>query len=296
MERNKFAEFLTAVAIIALIAVAIGYPIFEGHSTAKEKGGAEIIITTDFGSNLVLEKRISSGKSVMESLKSVASVRTAYGGKFVVAIDNISSNMQKSEDWFYYVNGILSNVGASEYVIHKGDVIRWDYHYWGNNMPVSAEIMDFPSMLTNGYDGKVFPTVVAYEYNYKAEANNILKFLHKQNITATKLEISMLNNSMKRTDNLILIGTDDPVLNYLFSSYKNLGLKYRISGSSVVDWNGNKSSGAFAEAVQSPFNPKGTMACENVVIIISGNENIGNIVTKLQSPDSFWLYSGESNE
>ena len=53
-----------------------------------------------------------------------------YGwGMFVEAIGNLTNG--KDTSWFLYINGISSEVGASDYQVKPNDLIEWRYHeYW----------------------------------------------------------------------------------------------------------------------------------------------------------------------
>ncbi len=297
MNRAPAGELATAVIIVILIAVAAFYlyqPTGESGNAPTGPAQTEIIISRDFGSQTILVRNITPGQSVMDALQSVAKVKTAYGGGFVVSIDNISSDPGNNLAWFYYVNGFLANVGATHYIIHRGDVIRWDFHYWGNSMLLSAELADFPAMLQHGYSGIVKRTIIGYENAYEKSAENLYGWLKKMNVNATMVSVVNITEEEKKNDNLILIGNHSAIITELFSNYKKLGLKYRVEGGTVKDWNGQTLHGEFAEAVQSPFNPKGTQACENMVIIISGTGNPDAVVHELISGkvDSFWIFKG----
>jgi len=70
----------------------------------------------------------------MDILAENFDVRTSYGGGFVESINgfksSIDSNGQGGIGWIYYVNEKEASVGAVDYLINKGDKIRWDLHKW----------------------------------------------------------------------------------------------------------------------------------------------------------------------
>jgi len=71
-------------------------------------------VTRNFKESVVKDKRFKSDRgSVMSILKENAKVETAYGGGFVASINSVSQD--KDSSWFYYVNGILGQVGALNY-------------------------------------------------------------------------------------------------------------------------------------------------------------------------------------
>lgn len=53
-----------------------------------------------------------------------------YGwGMFVEGIGNL---IQDGRDnfWFFYINGKISEVGSSDYIVRPNDLIEWRYHEW----------------------------------------------------------------------------------------------------------------------------------------------------------------------
>ena len=51
-------------------------------------------------------------------------VKVRYGGRFVQSIDGLEGGgAGGSVDWFYFVNGFESDVGAAEYSLSPGDVV-----------------------------------------------------------------------------------------------------------------------------------------------------------------------------
>ena len=65
-----------------------------------------------------------------------ADITTRYGGGFVQSIDGLAGGERggRRYDWFFYVNGIESPVGAAEVRVHGGDRIWWDYRDWTDAM------------------------------------------------------------------------------------------------------------------------------------------------------------------
>ena len=55
-------------------------------------------------------------------------------GSFVDGINGLISKgtglTGERLDWFYFVNGIFSDVGALDYFPEPGDVVWWDYRPW----------------------------------------------------------------------------------------------------------------------------------------------------------------------
>ena len=89
-------------------------------------------------------------------------VKTRYGGGFVQAIDGLAGGHEggRPVDWFIYVNGVESEVGAADVQLHDGDRIWWDRHDWGATPHIPAVVGSFPEPFAHGADGKRYPVVL----------------------------------------------------------------------------------------------------------------------------------------
>jgi hypothetical protein len=63
----------------------------------------------------------------------------------------------RSFDWFFYVNGIESSIGAAEVRVYGGDRVWWDYRDWTAAMRVPAVVGSWPEPFAHGSEGKRFP-------------------------------------------------------------------------------------------------------------------------------------------
>jgi hypothetical protein len=63
-------------------------------------------------------------------------------------------------DWFFFVNGVESEVGAAEYELSPGDRVQWDFRDWGTAMRVPAIVGAFPEPFLNGINGRRRPVRV----------------------------------------------------------------------------------------------------------------------------------------
>ena len=74
-----------------------------------------------------------------------ADITTRYGGGFVQSIDGLAGVERRTTlDWFFYVNGIESPVGAADVQVQGGDRIWWDYRDWTAAMSVPAVVGSWP--------------------------------------------------------------------------------------------------------------------------------------------------------
>ncbi len=138
-----------------------------GGSPEIETGQVTLFVTKDFGKRSIYKQQIEldSKKSVMEILNEHLDIKTAYGGGFVNSINGLESGYtnnknQERIDWFYFINGIMTNIGAVEYFPSDGDVIWWDYHPWGNISFSPAVTGAFPQPFLNGYQDKNDGTLI----------------------------------------------------------------------------------------------------------------------------------------
>jgi Domain of unknown function (DUF4430) len=157
MTRSRGAAAATALACVAAVA---GCGFGEG---ASSEGTAQLTVTRDYGSERLVEGTVDdppASETVLRFLDREAGITTRYGGGFVESIDGVegSASGDRSWDWFYYVNGIESSVGAADARVYGGDRVWWDYREWTAAMRVPAVVGSWPEPFAHGSEGKRFPT------------------------------------------------------------------------------------------------------------------------------------------
>jgi hypothetical protein len=163
--RRRLAAASTAVAI-ALLATAVAIAAAGcGLGPGDPVGDVELRVTRDYGASTMLDRAVgdvSESDTVMRVLEGGADVSTRYGGGFVQSIDGLEAEERfgRSEDWFFYVNGVESTVGAADYPLRGGEAVWWDYHDWSEAMRVPAVVGAWPQPFLDGYDGRRRPVVV----------------------------------------------------------------------------------------------------------------------------------------
>jgi hypothetical protein len=150
-----------AVALLAAALAAAGCGIGPGDSV----GRVSLTVTRDFGAARLLGSRDDEAResdTVMRLLDRHAAVSTRYGGGFVQAINGVSETTRsgRAYDWFFYVNGVESPVGAAEFTLHDGDAVWWDYRDWSVAERVPAVVGSWPQPFRDGYEGKRRAVVV----------------------------------------------------------------------------------------------------------------------------------------
>lgn len=136
-----------------------------GLGAGKSDTGARVLVTRDFGTRQLgarIAQDLPSSETVMRLLQRSFDVKTRYGGGFVQSIDGLAGGREggRPVDWFFYVNGIESEVGSADAQLHDGDRIWWDRHDWGATPHVPAVVGSFPEPFAHGADGKRYPVVL----------------------------------------------------------------------------------------------------------------------------------------
>ncbi len=148
-----------ASALAALLATA-GCGLGAGAGV----GEVELTVTREFGAVPMLQRSLRANESdtVMRVLEGNAEISTRYGGGFVHAIEGVeeAERVGHPYDWFFYVDGVESPVGAAEYALEGGERIWWDYRDWLAVNHVPAVVGSWPAPFVGGYEGEPHPVAV----------------------------------------------------------------------------------------------------------------------------------------
>jgi Domain of unknown function (DUF4430) len=129
----------------------------------EEAGGdgkAQLWVTRDRGSEVVLTATVPAGISALEALRRETEVETRYGGRFVQAINGIEGDLSGQRDWFWFVNGYEGDRSAADYDLHDGDILWWDHRSWAEEQRQPVVVGAFPEPFLHGWNGKRRPAVV----------------------------------------------------------------------------------------------------------------------------------------
>ncbi|HSS04962.1 MAG TPA: DUF4430 domain-containing protein [Solirubrobacterales bacterium] len=159
MRRRRGTAVAIALSLAALAAAGCGFGPGEGV------GEVSLTVTRDYGAEPVLQPvtgEASESDTVMRVLERDADISTRYGGGFVQSIDGLEAEerFDRSFDWFFYVNGVESPVGAADYSLHGGEAIWWDYRDWSAAQRVPAVVGSWPQPFLDGYEGERRPVAV----------------------------------------------------------------------------------------------------------------------------------------
>jgi hypothetical protein len=133
-----------------------------GLGPGKDAGDVGLTVTRDYGGKVLVQKTdsIHESDTVLRVLDRSADISTRFGGGFVQSIDGLSGTQSggRSSDWFFYVNGIESPIGAAQYDLSGGDRIWWDYRDWTAAMRVPAVVGSWPEPFAHGFEGQHWTT------------------------------------------------------------------------------------------------------------------------------------------
>src|SRR3954447_19346256 len=151
-----------AVAIALLLAALAAAGC--GLGPGADVGPVELTVTREFGAVPVLHRSVEAKESdsVMRVLESNADVETRFGGGFVHAIDGVAEGERGGDpyDWFFYIDGGESPVGAAEVDLKAGERVWWDYRDWSATNHVPAVVGSWPAPFVDGVAGKRYPVAV----------------------------------------------------------------------------------------------------------------------------------------
>jgi len=159
--RSRGTAVATALLLAALAAAGCGL------GPGASVGGVELTVTREFGAVPVLDASVEASESdtVMRVLEGSADISTRYGGGYVQSIDGVEEAERggRPHDWFFYVDGVESPIGAADYALKGHERIWWDYRDWAATNHVPAVVGSWPAPFAAGYEGRRHPVAVECE-------------------------------------------------------------------------------------------------------------------------------------
>jgi hypothetical protein len=161
VSRSRGTAVATALLCAALAAAGCGLGPGAGI------GGVELTVTREFGTTPMLERSLEANESdtVMRALEGATAISTRYGGGYVQSIDGVEGGRRDGRpfDWFFYVDGVESPIGAADYALKGGERIWWDYRDWAATNHVPAVVGSWPAPFVGGYEGRRHSVAVECE-------------------------------------------------------------------------------------------------------------------------------------
>jgi hypothetical protein len=205
-------------------------------------------ITREFGAVSMAEKSVpvQTGDTVMDVLKrSGLDLKTGYNGGFVESLDGLASEYRpgdptsKKRDWFYYVNGLMADVGAAEYPVNPGDVVWWDFHSWEYATGTPAIIGAYPHPFrSRPGESPAWPLSVIAVEGYEAQAEQLAEALRR--VRSDQVNVIEWDESKLATESgWILVGDtsslhSSPFVQELWKAKQNQGLFADLAADGIV--------------------------------------------------------------
>lgn len=205
-----------------------------GPGEAAE-GTATLRVTSEFGVEVLATGTLDDptpSDTVVRFLDDSADIETSFGGNFVDSIDGLAGSTTTGgpEDWFFFVNGYYSDIGAGEAEVHPGDSIWWDYRDWQDAYRVPAVVGSWPAPLA-GREGGEQPAVIVECMAQEATCDDAVERMRDAGIEP---EVETVDSPVGHPDDLrVLIGPwerlrDDPAASQLESDPSTSGVYARL--------------------------------------------------------------------
>ena len=173
------------VRCLGSLLVALALAGCGGAGPSAADGTAQLWVTRDRGSEVVVDTDVAAGQTLLRALKSKAKVSTRYGGGFVQSIDGVEGSARRHEDWFWFVNGLAGDRSATSYRLRDGDVVWWDYRDWSHDAATLEVVAGaFPEPFVHGYDGRTRPAAVRYAPGLRPGAEQVAAKLGTDDVAA----------------------------------------------------------------------------------------------------------------
>jgi hypothetical protein len=191
-------------ALIAMTLLAAGC----GAGAGEKATDVKLTVTENFGRDTVFDQGadVQGDDTVMRLLQRNTKVTTKYGGGFVQSIDGKAGGREDGApvDWFFFVNGILAEKGASSVDVHPGARVWWDRHDWTATNRTPAVVGSYPEPFLNGYDGERLSTRLECADDQQKACDAIAEKLGKLGIVAGR---SRIGTEKGEKSVRILVGT-----------------------------------------------------------------------------------------
>jgi hypothetical protein len=217
-------------------------------------GTVDLTVTREFGAVKMSEASAEANESdtVMRVLEGEDEIETRYGGGYVRSIDGVAEDERGGHpyDWFFYVNGLESPVGAAEVSLAGGEKIWWDIHDWSASEHVPAVVGSWPAPFTTGWEGHE-PVVVVECAGGGAACGTVAGALEGEGVTIAKgspkgaVRVLVGPWGRLRSDPAAGLLAKGPAESGIYANFEGSGSAWRLIG---LDENGKKTRTFGADA------------------------------------------------
>ncbi|MBS1862654.1 MAG: DUF4430 domain-containing protein [Actinobacteria bacterium] len=217
-------------------------------------GKVDLAVTREFGTVKVSESSGEANESdtVMRFLEGEDEIETRYGGGYVKSIDGFGETESGGHpyDWFFFVDGVESPVGAAEVSLNGGEKVWWDLHDWSASEQVPAVVGSWPAPFTTGWEGHD-PVVAVECEGGGAACGTVEAALAKEGVKLSKgspkgaIRVLVGPWAKVRSDPAAALVEDGPGESGVYADFEEEGGAWRLVG---LDENGTKARTFGAEA------------------------------------------------
>ena len=133
------------LAVLAALALLVACERREQDAPSAGAPAATVVATADYGARELLSARVEPGQPVMRATRGATEVETEYAGAYISRMLGLGSSRSGTRDWFFYVNGTVSSVGARDVEVRDGDMVWWDHRFWGDLQEAPEVIGAYPA-------------------------------------------------------------------------------------------------------------------------------------------------------
>ncbi|MDR5659301.1 DUF4430 domain-containing protein [Serpentinicella sp. ANB-PHB4] len=204
MKNNQFL-----IGALLLLVLVVGC----SKNVEPQNGEIRVHVTKNYGEEVVFSEKVplmGRNQTVLDVIDDHLNIETGYGGAFIIDINDTAKDLKnpRGYDWFFYVNGGMSNIGAGSYFLKSGDDIWWDYRPWKDAAAVSSVIGQYPQPFVSSYRNNKVETLILYGDHEEKDALDLSTMLKDKDISV----ITDIYNKMKieqRTNPTIVLATWD---------------------------------------------------------------------------------------
>jgi Domain of unknown function (DUF4430) len=232
----------SALLLLGVALVAAGC----GLGPGSDVGTVDLAVTREFGAVKMSEASGEANESdtVMRFLEGENEIETRYGGGYVKSIDGVSEAERGGHpyDWFFYVDGVESPIGAAEASLEGGEKIWWDNHNWSTSAHVPAVVGSWPAPFTTGWEGHD-PVVVVECAGRGAACGDVTAALEGEGVKLTRdapkgaIRVLVGTWADLRSDPAAKLLADGPAESGIYADFEGSGNSWRLVG---LDENGEK--------------------------------------------------------
>jgi hypothetical protein len=239
MTRRRGTAVVIALLGAALTAAGCGL------GPGADVGSVKLTVTREYGTVPVLRRLVEAKESdtVMRVLEANADVETRFGGGYVHSIDGVAESERDGDpyDWFFYMDGVESPVGAASVDLEGGESVWWDYRDWAATNHVPAVVGQWPAPFLDA--GGEQPAPVAVECATESRGSFRTDTVRKETRNAWGDACEATREALEREGVKLADGSPKGAVRVLVGPWAKL----RVDGAAQLLEDGPAESGVFGD-------------------------------------------------